>query len=191
MEGYIILGIVIILIALLVFYIVYAYNKLVKARNRVNTQWAQIDVQLTRRTDLIPNLLETVKGYASHEKEIYEKIAAARSAIGAASSPGQAMTANDRLSGLLPSLFAVAEGYPELKADSSFVGLQSGLKETEDKIAFARQFYNDTVLIYKDKTRQFPSSIVAKIFGFKDESYYAATDEKKDAVKISFSQGQG
>jgi len=186
MTLYIVSGIIVLTIALLVFYIIHTYNKLTKGRNRVNTQWAQIDVQLTRRADLIPNLVETVKGYASHEKEIVEEVAASRNALANALSPGQAMTANDRLTGQLSSLFAVAEAYPDLKADRSFIELQSGLKETEDKIAYARQFYNDTVLIYRDRIHQFPSSIIANMFNFKDESYYIANVDKKANVKVDF-----
>lgn len=186
MKNYIILGTIIFIIFLLVFYIIHTYNKFVKGRNRVSTQWAQIDVQLTRRADLIPNLVETVKGYSSHEKEIFENVAAARNALQHASSPEQAITANDQLSSQLLRLFAVAEAYPDLKADRSFIDLQSNLKETEDKIAYARQFYNDTVLIYKDKVHQFPSSLIAQMFNFKDESYYTASEDKKDDMKINF-----
>jgi len=186
MVGYIILGVIILIAALLVICGIAAYNRLVKSRNRVDTQWAQIDVQLTRRADLIPNLLETVKGFASHEKEIFDNVSAARSALKDASTPGQAITANDRLSGQLPPLLAVAESYPELKSDGGFIQLQSALKEAEEKIAYARQFYNDTVLIYRDRIQQFPSSIIAKMFHFKDESYFMPSEEKKADVKISF-----
>ncbi len=184
MEVYIILGVIGLIIILLVFYIIGTYNKLVKRRNRVNTQWAQIEVQLVRRTDLIPNLVETVKGYAAHEKAIFEKIAAERDSLNKASSPGQKMEASDRLSDQLLQLFAVAEAYPNLKADSSFVNLQSALKETEDKIAYARQFYNDTVLIYKDIIHQFPSNIIAKRFKFNDELYYIVREDKNEKIKI-------
>ena len=186
MMGYIIGGVILLIVALLAFYIIHAYNQLVKRRNRMDAQWAQIDVQLVRRADLVPNLVEAVKGYASHEREVFESVSTARNALEAASSPGQAINANDSLSGLLPRLFAVAEAYPDLKADSSFLDLQSSLKETEDKIAYARQFYNDTVLIYRDKIHQFPSSILAKMFGFKDESHYLAKEDKKGDVKIKF-----
>lgn len=186
MERYIILGIVIFIVVLFVFSIIHSYNKLVKRRNRVNTQWAQIDVQLVRRADLLPNLVATVKGYASHENELFEKITAARNAVDNAPSPGQAIAANDQLSGQLSRLFAVAEAYPNLKADRSFIDLQATLTETEDKIAYARQFYNETVLMYKDKMQQFPSNILAKIFGFKDASYYIAHEDEKDDVKINF-----
>jgi len=183
MTVYIILGTI---ISLLIFYILSTYNKLVKRQNRINTQWAQIDVQLTRRADLIPNLVETVKGYISHEKETFESITLARNSLGDAHSPGHAMAANDRLSSQLSYLFATAEAYPDLKADRSFIELQSSLKETEDKIAYARQFYNDAVLLYKDMLQQFPSNIVAKMFNFKDESYYAVCENKNHETKINF-----
>ena len=186
MEGNIILGAIIVIVALLAFYVIRTYNKLVKRRNRVNTQWAHIDVQLTRRADLIPNLVETVKSYASHEKAIFEKVAAARSSLETAPSPGEAITANEHLSSHLSRLFAIAEAYPGLRADSSFISLQTELKETEDKIAYARQFYNDTVLMYQDKICQFPSSLVAKMFRFKDKSYYIAPEGKTDEARIDF-----
>lgn len=185
MKGYIIIGVIIFIAILLVIYIIRAYNKLVKRLNRVKTQWAQIDVQLTRRADLIPNLLETVKGYASHEKEIFEKVTLARNALESASSPTQAITANDQLSSQLLRLVAVAEAYPDLKANTNFIDLQASLKETEDKIAYARQFYNDTVLIYKDMLHQFPSNIIGKVFNFKDESFFIPTEDKKADMKIN------
>lgn len=186
MIGYIILGILIFIVLLCALYTISAYNKLIKGQNRVNTQWAQIEVQLTRRSDLIPNLVDAVKGYASHEKEIFEKVAAARKELADASSPGQAIAASDSLSGSLSRLFAVAEAYPALKADNSFINLQSSLKDTEDKIAYARQFYNDTVLIYKDRVQPFPSSLIAKIFNFKDKSYYIAEESAKGNMQIIF-----
>jgi len=186
MENYIVLGIITFITVLFVSYTIYAYNTLVKRRNRVNTQWAQIDVQLTRRADLIPNLMGTVKGYAAHEKEIFENVAAAKNALACAPSPGDAIAANDQLSKGLSRLFAVAEAYPDLKADSSFVNMQVALKETEDKIAYARQFYNDTVLLYRDKLCQFPSSMIAKIFGFQDADYYDVREEKRGEVEINF-----
>jgi len=173
-ELLIILGVLVLAVLWLIFYIVGTYNKLVKARNRIETQWAQIDVQLVRRADLIPSLIETVKDYAAHEKEVFEKVTAARSALGSATTPAQAMTANDNLSKQLMHLFAVAETYPDLKANVVFIDLMSSLQETENKIAHARHFYNDTVLIYRDKLQKFPSNIYAKMFGFKDEAEYFA-----------------
>ena len=179
-------GAVALVVVLLIYYVIFTYNKLIKAQNRIKTQWSQIDVQLVRRADLIPNLVEIVKGYASHEKEIFTNIAAARSAMSSAVSPEQVMAANDNMSKELRSLFAVAESYPDLKSNVVFIDLQSDLKDTEDKIAHARQFYNDTILIYRDKVHQFPSNIIANMFGFKDESYYAADENKKGDVNIRF-----
>lgn len=179
-ELIIILGVLILAVLWLIFYIIGTYNKLIKARNRIETQWAQIDVQLIRRADLIPRLIETVKDYATHEKEIFEKVTTARSALGSATSPTQAMTANDNLSKQLMPLFAVAESYPDLKANVVFIDLMSSLKDTENKIAHSRQFYNDTVLIYRDRLQKFPSNIYAKMFGFKDESHYVIDRNIKD-----------
>lgn len=183
MERYLIIGFIILILALLIFYIIRVYNKLIKGLNRVNTQWAQIDVQLTRRSDLIPNLVETVKDYASHEKEIFENVTAARNALKSAPSPTEAINANDQLSGQLLRLIAVAEAYPDLKANIGYIQLQSSLKDTEDKIAYARQFYNDTVLIYKDRIHQFPSNVIAKIFRFKDESFFIPAEDRKGDTK--------
>jgi len=180
--------IIVLAVIIAVISVIVVHNKLVKSRNRVNAQWAQIEVQLARRSDLIPNLIETVRGYAAHEKEIFENVTSARNALKSAASPEQALSANDRLSGRLSSLFAVAEAYPELKANDSFAELRAELKEAEEKIAYARQFYNDTVLIYKDKIGQFPSNIIAKAFGFKDASYFMPDDEKKDDIKINFTR---
>lgn len=175
----VIIGGIIFIVALLVIYIIGTYNKLVKRLNRVKAQWAQIDVQLTRRADLIPNLVETVKDYASHEKEILEMVISARNILVSATSPTQAISANDQLSSQLQRLNVVAESYPELKANINFNHLQSSLQETEDKIAYARQFYNDTVLLYKDIIHQFPSSAIAKLFRFKDESFFIPTEDMK------------
>ena len=179
-------GAVALVTILFIYYVILTYNKLIKAQNRIKTQWSQIDVQLVRRVDLIPNLVEIVKGYASHEKEIFNNIAIARSAMNSAVSPEQVMAANDNMSKELHSLFAVAEAHPDLKSNVVYIELQSDLKETEDKIAHARQFYNDTILIYRDKVHQFPSNIIAIIFGFKDESYYTADENKKGDVNIRF-----
>jgi len=178
---------VVLIIVLLAVYAVSAYNGLTKARDRVRTQWAQIDVQLVRRSDLIPNLVETVRAYAAHEQELFAALADARVSMAQAASPAQAMQANDELSGQLQRLYAVSEGYPALAADRGFAELRSALKEAEDKIAYARQFYNDTVLIYKDRLHQFPSSVIAGLFGFQDEHYLAADEGKRQEVAVSFS----
>lgn len=186
MKGHIILGFIFLFIFVLVFYVISTYNKLVKRRNRVNTQWAQIDVQLVRRADLILNLVEAVKAYTAHEKTIFEKISTERNALNSAISPKEKMAAGDRLFDQLSPLLAVAEAYPDLKAESTFISLQTALKDTEDKIAYARQFYNDTVLLYRDSIQQFPSSVVALLFNFNAEAFYIPDKEKKEDMKISF-----
>lgn len=172
------------LILLLLLWLAFIYNGFVKARNRVKTQWAQIDVQLTRRADLIPNLVECVKGYAGHEKQALQQVIAARNNLVQAANPAEAIAANRQLSIALPQLFAVAEAYPDLKANAQFLQLQSELKNTEDKIAYARQFYNDTVLLYRDRTGQFPRVIFAKAFGFGQEDFFVADDRRNVDVKL-------
>lgn len=186
MNIYIILGTAVFIVVLLIYYIIRTFNELVKRRNRVNTQWAQVDVQLTRRADLIPNLVEVVKAYALHEKEIFQKFADARNVLSKAHSPEQTMKANELLSSQLPGLFAIAENYPDLTADSNFISLQSKLKDTEDKLAYARQFYNDAALLYKNKLQQFPSNVFAEMFNFEDMPYYIANKDEKDKIKIGF-----
>jgi LemA protein len=162
------------------------YNGLVTARNRVKESWSGIDVQLKRRADLIPNLVETVKGYAKHEKEVFENVTKARSAILGASSAKEAEAADNMLTGALKSLFAVAEAYPELKASENFKELQQELSDTETKVASSRQFYNANVLDYNTKIQTFPSMIVAGMFGFKAEDFFEATEEEKKAVAVKF-----
>jgi LemA protein len=173
-------------VLLLLLYVIASYNALVKARNRVKTQWAQIDVQLTRRAELIPNLVECVKGYASHEKEALERVMRARAAMVGAKTPQEAMAANAQISQLLPNIFALAENYPALKADGVFARLQTELSDTENKVAYARQFYNDTVLLYRDKTEQFPRNIIAGMFGFKEEAFFAADEGSRQGVQVKF-----
>lgn len=174
---------VIVLIAL---YVVNTYNTFVKLRNRVKDQWAQIEVQLKRRFDLIPNIVETVKGYAKHESDTLKGVIEARNKFTVASTPEDEMKANNELTGAIRQLFALSESYPELKADTSFLKLQSNLEETEDKISSARQFYNDTVLSLNNKVELFPSNLVAKIFGFKKEAFFEAESEAKAAPKVQF-----
>ena len=168
---------VIVLIAL---YVVNTYNTFVKLRNRVKDQWAQIEVQLKRRFDLIPNIVETVKGYAKHESDTLKGVIEARNKMNTAGN------INEELTGAIRHLFALSESYPELKADTSFLKLQSNLEETEDKISSARQFYNDTVLSLNNKVELFPSNLVAKIFGFKKEAFFEAETEAKVAPKVQF-----
>ncbi len=182
-------GILIAILALVVIVAMYAagvYNSLVSLRNKVKDQWAQIDVQLKRRFDLIPNLVETVKGYAKHEKETFEKVIAARNNFSKAKTPEAEMKANNELSGALTRLLAVAENYPELKANENFTALQKELTETEDKISYARQFYNDNVMHYKNKIEMFPSNIVANIFKFKPEPFFEITETEKKNVEVKF-----
>ncbi len=162
------------------------YNSLVNLRNMVKDQWAQIDVHLKRRADLIPNVVETVKGYASHEKETLDAVITARNKAVSASTVEDEMKANGELTNALGHLFAVAESYPDLKANTNFVDLQNTLKDTEDKIAFARQFYNDAVLKYKNKLEMFPTNIVASMFGFKPELFFEANDAEKEVPKVEF-----
>lgn len=162
------------------------YNSLVNLRNMVKDQWAQIDVHLKRRADLIPNVVETVKGYASHEKETLDAVISARNKAVSANTVEEEMKANGELTNALGRLFAVAESYPDLKANANFMELQNTLKDTEDKIAFARQFYNDAVLKYKNKLEMFPTNIVASMFGFKPELFFEASDAEKEVPKVEF-----
>ncbi len=162
------------------------YNALIQKRNRVKDQWAQIDVLLKRRADLIPNLVEAVKGYASHEKETFESVISARNNVVSAPNAESELKANGELTAALGRLFAVAEAYPDLKANQNFMDLNKNLKETEDKIAYSRQFYNDAVLLYKNKIEMFPSNIVASMFGFKPEPFFEANEKEKEAVQVKF-----
>lgn len=178
--------ILIALVVLIILYLVSTYNTLVKLRNRVRDQWAQIEVQLKRRFDLIPNIVETVKGYAKHESETLKGVIEARNKFTVAQTPEQEMEASNQLTGAVRQLFALSESYPELKADTNFLNLQNELKDTENKVATARQFYNDTVLSLNNKVELFPSNIVAKMFGFKKEAFFEAEAEAKNAPKVQF-----
>ena len=178
--------VIIVLVVLLALYVMTTYNGLVKLRNMVKDQWAQIDVLLKRRADLIPNLVETVKGYASHEKETLDAVITARNKAVSASNPHDEMQANGELTQALGRLFALTESYPDLKANTNFMDLQNNLKDTEDKISFARQFYNDAVLKYKNKIEMFPSNIVASLFKFKPEEFFEATEAEKEVPKVQF-----
>ncbi len=163
-----------------------AYNGLVTLRQRVKNAWAQVDVQLKRRYDLIPNLVNTVKGYASHERETFEQITRARSQAMGAQTVDEQAGAENMLTGALKTLFAVAENYPELKADANFRQLQEELSNTESKIAFARQFYNDTVQKYNIRTQVFPSNLVAGLFGFTGKAYFNVEGAEREAVEVRF-----
>lgn len=181
-----IIGIVIVVLVLVLVYVIATYNALVQLRNRVRDQWSQIDIQLKRRFDLIPNLVETVKGYMSHEKDTLKEIVEARNTYNSATTHEDAVKADTELTKSVSKLFALAEAYPELKANENFNSLQAELSETEDKISTARQFYSDTVLKYNDKIQMFPSSIVAGMFGFKEEKFFEATTTERENVKVSF-----
>lgn len=181
--GWIILGV----IGFLLILSISIYNRLIVLRNRVENAWAQIDVQLKRRYDLIPNLVETVKGYAVHERELFDKIAKYRAQMLGAKTPGEAAEANEGLTGALKTLFAVAENYPDLKANQNFLMLQEELSGTESKIAYARQFYNDSVMIYNQALEVFPNNIVAGIFNFRSKEYFEVEEgSEREPVKVSF-----
>ena len=182
----IIVAVIVIIILAIVLYLISGYNGLVNARNRVKNSYSQIDVQLKRRNDLIPNLVETVKGYASHEKEVFENVTKARSGLMNASNVKEVSQASNAVTQALGSLFAIAENYPELKANENFKELQLELKETEDKISYSRQFYNDAVLMYNNKCEQFPSNIIAGMFNFKEADFFEAKNEERQTPKIKF-----
>ena len=180
--------IVIVLLLLIGVFLMVTYNSLVILRQRVQNSWSQIDIQLKRRHDLIPNLVEIVKGYAKHEQETFEKVTAARTGAISAQNINEQLAAENILSGALKSLFAVAEAYPELKANTNFLELQSQLTDTEDKISFARQFYNDTVQKFNTKIELFPFNLIAGFLGFEMVSYYSLgpSSSERDCLKINF-----
>ena len=181
---YIVGGIVIVLIFM---FFISTYNQLVTLRNKVRNQKSQIDIALKRRFDLIPNLVETVKGYAKHEKTALEDVIKARNTyVTAGSNTEQALKSDNALTGALTKLFALSENYPELKANTNFINLQSELTDTEQKIAYARQFYNDSVYKYNNKIEMFPSNIAAGMFRFSQESFFEAAESEKENVKVSF-----
>ena len=178
--------ILLVVIVILVVWIAGTYNNLVGAKNKVNDQWSQIDVVLKRRFDLIPNLVETVKGYAKHESETLESVIKARNTYTSAKSNDDKLKADNELASGLTKLFALAESYPDLKANENFNNLQKELKETEDKIQYARQFYNDTALKYNNLCQQFPSVIIANMFHFEKVEFFKATDAEKENVQVKF-----
>lgn len=164
-----------------------SYNKLVRLKNRVENQWSQISIQLKRRADLIPNLVEVVKGYAKHEREAFKEVIEARNTYLNATSVDEAAKSESLMQGALKQVFALAENYPELKANTNFLDLQNQLKDIEDKISYARQFYNDTVNIYNDAVAMFPSNIFATIFNFKKANLFELTNpQDAENVKITF-----
>jgi LemA protein len=163
-----------------------AYNGLVTLRQAVKNAWAQIDVQLKRRHDLIPNLVNTVKGYAAHEKETFERVINARARATSATSPAESIKAEGELSSALARLLAVSESYPELKANQNFLSLQEELTSTENRVAYARQFYNDSVTKLNTQIQTFPTVVIAGMFGFKEEPFFEAPGEEKEAPKVQF-----
>jgi LemA protein len=185
-SGLIIVIVVVVLLVVIAAYLIAKYNGLVSVRNRIENAWAQIDVQLRRRYDLIPNLVETVKGYASHESETLERVIAARNAGINAQNPHDQAAAENQITGALKSLFAVSEAYPDLKANQNFLALQEELTGTEGRIAYARQFYNDMVYRYNTKVQSFPTSVIANMFGFREREYFQAEDESRGPTRVQF-----
>jgi LemA protein len=183
----VIVGIVVgVLVVLLILVFILGYNGLVRLRNRIDNAWSQIDVQLKRRYDLIPNLVETVKGYAAHERQVFENVTQARANAINAQGPAQQAEAENVLSGALKSLFAVAEAYPDLKANQNFLSLQEELTSTEDRVAYARQFYNDSVLSYNNKLQTFPRNVIAGMFNFEKREYFEGEPEATGPVRVQF-----
>ena len=178
--------IILVIVLLIVLYVISTYNLLVTLRNKVKDQWSQIDVVLKNRCDLIPNVVETVKGYAKHEKGTLEAVINARNKAVSATTKEDEIKASGEVTQALSRLFALTESYPELKANENFIDLQNKLNEVEEKIRFARQFYNDTVLTYRNKLEMFPSNIVANMFGFKPEAFCEATEEERKNVEVKF-----
>lgn len=179
---YVVLG----LIGLLAVYLIMVYNSLAALIVRIDEAWSQIDVQLKRRVDLIPNLVETVKGYAKHEKEVFENVTKARSSLMNAGSIEEMGKADTELMGALKSLFAVAEAYPELKAQEGFVNLQKELSDTEDKVAYSRQFYNSVVRQYNEKLVVFPTNVIGKTLGFGNKEFFEVEEAQREPVKVDF-----
>ena len=175
-------------ILLILIFIWVLYNGLVRSRMRVGEAWSGIDVQLKRRSSLIPNLVETVKGYAAHEREVFEKVTQARSALMGAQGPQEAAQANNQLTQALKTLFAVAEAYPQLRATENFQKLQAELSDIEAKIAYARQFYNSNVMDFNTRIQVFPNMLIARNMGFKEAPFFAATEEERADIKVSFAR---
>jgi LemA protein len=184
---WIVLGIVI----LLVLWAIYAFNRLVTYRNRADEGWSQIDVQLRRRYDLIPNLVETVKGYAAHERELFEDVAQARAAAMGATGAAEQANAENAITSGLRRLLAVAENYPDLKASANFLALQEELTGTESKIAYSRQYYNEQVRLLNTRIQSFPSSVIANGFGFDRREFFDIEDEARGPVEVNLGRGNG
>lgn len=173
-------------LVLVVLWLLFTYNSLITLRNRVREAWSQIDVQLKRRSSLIPNLVEAVKGYAKHEKSVFAEVTKARSALMSAGNPGEAAAANNMLTGALKSLFAVAEAYPALRASENFKQLQDELSDTETKVAASRQFYNTNVLDYNTSLQTFPTALIAGMFNFMPDEFFKASEQEKKDIEVKF-----
>ena len=187
MDLLMILGILILLIIVIVVLVFLSYyNRIIRQENRIDNAWAQIDVQLRRRAELIPNLMETVKGYMKHEKEVLENVTKARSALMNAKSPQENIDADNMLTGALKSLFAVSENYPDLKANQNFLNLQDELTHTEDKIAYSRQHYNDSVLAFNNTIETFPGVIFARRMGKTEREMLQIPDASREVPKVKF-----
>ena len=178
--------VIIVLVVLVLLWFIGVNNSLVTLRNKVRNQFSQIDIQLKKRYDLIPNLVETVKGYAKHESETLEAVMKARASYASATTDSEKVEASNEMSKAVSRLLAIAEAYPDLKANTNFLDLQQQLKEIEDKIGYARQFYNDSVMVYNNKIQMFPSSIVASILKFKSEAFFQASEQERENVKVEF-----
>lgn len=178
--------ILLVVVVLIVLWVIGTYNSLITFRNRVKDAWSQIDVQLKRRFDLIPNLVETVKGYTKHESETLENVIKARNTYLSATLPEDQLKADGELTQAINKLFALTESYPDLKANANFTDLQEQLKETENKIAMSRQFYNDIVMQYNNKVEMVPSNIIANIFKFQKETFFEVNGEERENVKVKF-----
>ena len=185
MSALLIWGAVTVLV-ILVLFVISVYNNLIVLRNRIQNSSAQINVQLKKRADLVPNLVETVKGYAKHERGVFENVTKARSAVMNAKGVEGRLSANNQLTAALKTLFAVAENYPKLRANENFLELQRKLSDIEDKIAYTRQFYNDTVLIYNNKVQMFPSNVIAGMFGFGTRKMFQIGEAERKAPKVEF-----
>lgn len=182
-----ILIVVLVLVAALIVYLISAYNGLIRRRNQIENAWSQIDVQLKRRLDLIPNVVETVKGYAAHERETLEAVIQARNAaVAAPDTPAAQSQVENQLTGTLRQLFALGEAYPELKANQNFLALQEELSATEGRVAYARQFYNDSVLAYNNKLQQFPTVYFAKALHFERREYFQADEAARSTPTVEF-----
>lgn len=182
----VLLWIIIAIVAIIIIWFISTYNRLISLRNRIDNAWSQIDVQLKRRFDLIPNLVETVKGYAKHEKETFKMVTEARTLMMKSGSIKDKAKANNMLTEGLKSVFAVAEAYPKLAASENFKMLQEELSGTESKIAYSRQFYNDNVLSLNESIQKFPTNIISGMFGFKEKEYFEVAKGEKEPIKVKF-----